>query len=190
MKYSRSERFKMATKTAVEHSNSIPLLELAQIKTPAGAFYYIGENAILLAGGFSSFSQLQEKNLDKKYANAKFRKVSNIESITQHLKDYIAGDLLAINKIKTSQPGGEFYQSVWKNMRKIKAGKAASYSELALSSGNEKAVRATGTACARNAVPLVVPCHRVIRSGGVLGNYAFGTEYKKILLAHEGYFGK
>jgi methylated-DNA-[protein]-cysteine S-methyltransferase len=75
-------------------------------------------------------------------------------------------------------------------MRKIPTAKVATYSELAEKSGNAKAVRAAGSACARNAIALVVPCHRVVKTGGALGNYAYGVEYKEILLKHEGYFSK
>ena len=56
---------------------------------------------------------------------------------------------------------------------------------LAALAGNPKAVRAVGTACATNPLPVVVPCHRVVRSGGAIGNYAGGVEAKRILLELE-----
>jgi methylated-DNA-[protein]-cysteine S-methyltransferase len=59
------------------------------------------------------------------------------------------------------------------------------YGGLAARAGHPKAARAVGTACAVNPVPLVVPCHRVVPSGGGVGSYAGGPERKRALLAHE-----
>jgi methylated-DNA-[protein]-cysteine S-methyltransferase len=56
---------------------------------------------------------------------------------------------------------------------------------MARKAGNERAVRAAGTACGRNPIPLVVPCHRVLRSDGSLGGYAGGLEMKERLLELE-----
>jgi methylated-DNA-[protein]-cysteine S-methyltransferase len=64
-------------------------------------------------------------------------------------------------------------------------GRTASYAALAALAGNPKAVRAVGTACATNPLPVVVPCHRVVRSDGAMGNYAGGVEAKRILLELE-----
>ena len=73
-------------------------------------------------------------------------------------------------------------------MRKISAGKTMSYSDIAERAGSPAAVRAAGSACANNAIMLVVPCHRVVKTGGALGNYAYGVSKKEWLLRHEGYF--
>jgi methylated-DNA-[protein]-cysteine S-methyltransferase len=61
-----------------------------------------------------------------------------------------------------------------------------SYSQLAEKAGSPKAVRAAGSACAKNAIVLVVPCHRIVKTGGDLGNYAYGVNKKLWLLRHEG----
>jgi methylated-DNA-[protein]-cysteine S-methyltransferase len=106
--------------------------------------------------------------------------------ISTLIADYFDGDLTAINAIKVSQPGGSFSQAAWKAMRRIRAGKVLSYAELAKNSGSPKAVRAAGSACAKNAIMLVVPCHRIVKTGGALGNYAYGVNKKEWLLRHEG----
>jgi methylated-DNA-[protein]-cysteine S-methyltransferase len=67
----------------------------------------------------------------------------------------------------------------------IPYGETRTYSDLAREAGNERAVRAAGSACSRNPIPLVVPCHRVVRSDGSLGLYAGGVEMKKRLLEME-----
>ncbi|MBK5218571.1 MAG: methylated-DNA--[protein]-cysteine S-methyltransferase [Thermoleophilia bacterium] len=68
----------------------------------------------------------------------------------------------------------------------IPYGETRTYTEMARGAGNERAVRAAGTACGRNPIPLVVPCHRVLRSGGALGGYGGGLPMKRGLLTLEG----
>jgi methylated-DNA-[protein]-cysteine S-methyltransferase len=72
-------------------------------------------------------------------------------------------------------------------LRAVPAGEVVSYQELAQMAGRPRAMRAVGTACARNRVALFVPCHRVIASGARLGGYGFGgPSIKAALLRHEG----
>ncbi|MEY4291104.1 MAG: hypothetical protein RL130_1046 [Actinomycetota bacterium] len=113
------------------------------------------------------------------------KSVVRIPVITDLLNDYFDGDIAALNSINVRQPGGQFSQAAWKAMRKVKAGKVISYSDLAERAGSPAAVRAAGSACAKNAIVLVVPCHRIVKSGGALGNYAYGLNKKEWLLRHE-----
>jgi methylated-DNA-[protein]-cysteine S-methyltransferase len=69
---------------------------------------------------------------------------------------------------------------------RIPYGETRSYMQVAASAGNERAVRAAGTACGSNPIPIVVPCHRVLRSGGGLGGYGGGLPMKESLLRLEG----
>lgn len=69
---------------------------------------------------------------------------------------------------------------------RIPYGKTRSYGQIAKAAGNERAFRAAGTACGHNPVPLIVPCHRVVQSGGGIGNYGGGPEMKRSLLSLEG----
>ena len=69
---------------------------------------------------------------------------------------------------------------------RIPYGKTRSYAEIARQAGNPRAFRAAGTACGHNPVPLIVPCHRVVQSGGGIGNYGGGPEMKRALLGLEG----
>jgi methylated-DNA-[protein]-cysteine S-methyltransferase len=79
-----------------------------------------------------------------------------------------------------------FRLKVQRAIARIPYGETRSYREMAIKAGNERAVRAAGTACGRNPLPLVVPCHRVLRSGGGLGGYGGGLEMKEGLLELEG----
>lgn len=105
--------------------------------------------------------------------------------IRRRLQEYFDGDAAALDHIDVLQSGPAFLMRAWEELRAVPAGTTVSYSELAARSGNPRAVRAAASACARNAVCLIVPCHRVLRSGGGLGGYGPGLERKRWLLAHE-----
>ena len=81
--------------------------------------------------------------------------------------------------------GTAFQQRVWRALREIPPGTTTTYSELARKIGAPRAVRAVGTACGANPVSVAVPCHRVLRSDGGLGGYAWGLPRKRALLAQE-----
>jgi len=80
----------------------------------------------------------------------------------------------------------EFQQAVLRKTAEILPGEVRPYSWVAKEIGKPKAVRAVGTALARNPVPIVVPCHRVVRNDGHLGNYYYGTDVKRAVLEAEG----
>ena len=81
--------------------------------------------------------------------------------------------------------GTAFQQRVWQVLREIPAGETASYAEVARRIGAPKAVRAVAAACAANALAVVIPCHRVVRTGGGLSGYRWGVERKRALLENE-----
>ncbi len=81
--------------------------------------------------------------------------------------------------------GTNFQIKVWEALLHIPAGRVASYQEIAEAIGHPGAVRAVGTAVSRNPVPVLIPCHRVIRASGEFGEYRYGTARKKALLGWE-----
>lgn len=83
----------------------------------------------------------------------------------------------------------DFRRRALRAIARIPYGQTRSYTQIARSAGNERAVRAAGTACGTNPLPLVVPCHRVLRSGGGLGGYGGGLPMKESLLRLEGVLG-
>jgi methylated-DNA-[protein]-cysteine S-methyltransferase len=78
-----------------------------------------------------------------------------------------------------------FRRTVISHLRDIAYGSTESYAAVAAAAGNPKAVRAVGSACSHNPVPVVIPCHRVVRSDGTVGQYLGGPEAKAALLAME-----
>jgi methylated-DNA-[protein]-cysteine S-methyltransferase len=161
------------------------VLSRATLKTPIGTLYLLAHDEMLLASGFSSFAKLQAQleNIDQERRTTTVKRIPIVSDL---LNDYFDGDLKALDGISVRQPGERFSQSAWKAMRKISPGKTISYADLAKKSGSPDAIRAAGSACARNLIALVVPCHRIVKSGGALGNYAYGLGVKEWLLRHEG----
>ena len=163
------------------------MLLRSTVKTPIGALSIISREQILLAAGFASHDELS-KGLSQIDKESDAKKVSTIPVVSDLLDDYFDGDLFALDGISVDQPGERFSQQAWKGMRKVAPGKVISYADLAKKAGSPDAVRAAGSACARNLIAVVVPCHRIVKTGGALGNYAYGLKYKEWLLRHEGVF--
>jgi methylated-DNA-[protein]-cysteine S-methyltransferase len=86
--------------------------------------------------------------------------------------------------------GTDFQKTVWNALTKVPCAKTVSYKDIAVSIGNEKAVRAVGTANGKNKLSIVIPCHRIIGSNGKLTGYAGGLWRKEWLLQHEKTFYK
>lgn len=159
-------------------------LFLTSHKTPIGTLNLIAREDVLLAANLSTISAAKA-SLDEDDRAHGFKEVKSIPVISYLISDYFDGDLSALNAIKVRQPGAPFSQAAWKAMRRVKAGKTLSYAELADRAGSSAAVRAAGSACAKNAIVLVVPCHRIVKTGGALGNYAYGLNKKEWLLRFE-----
>ncbi len=160
-------------------------LLLTSISTPIGNLNLIADEHILLGANLSTLKALKE-SLSAEDSEREIKSVSKIPVISDLIIDYFDGDISAINAIQVRQPGAHFSQAAWKAMKKIKPGSVISYGELADRAGSPAAVRAAGSACAKNAIVLVVPCHRIVKTGGALGNYAYGLNRKEWLLHHEG----
>ena len=160
-------------------------LLLTSISTPIGNLNLIADEHVLLGANLSTLKALKE-SLGADDSIREIKSVAKIPVISDLIIDYFDGDISAINAIQVRQPGAHFSQAAWKAMKKVKAGSIISYGELAERAGSPAAVRAAGSACAKNAIVLVVPCHRIVKTGGALGNYAYGLNKKEWLLHHEG----
>ena len=160
-------------------------LLLSTLATPVGSLNLIADEHILLAANLSNLKALKE-SLGTDDLIREIKSVAKIPVISDLIDDYFDGDIAAINSIQVRQPGAPFSQAAWKAMKKVHPGKVISYSDLAERAGSPAAIRAAGSACAKNAIVLVVPCHRIVKTGGALGNYAYGLSKKEWLLNHEG----
>lgn len=155
------------------------------LSSPIGKLYLVTRDEVVLGLNLSGFDQILA-SLGPDIQKLKITREIQPSQATKALVDYFDGDLSAINSIKVQQSGGIFSQAAWLGMRRIKAGRTLSYAQLAKKAGSPAAVRAAGSACAKNKIVIIVPCHRVINSNGLIGAYGPGSEKKLWLLRHEG----
>ena len=104
--------------------------------------------------------------------------------ITDEITAYFAGKLTRFS-VPLHPAGAPFDMAVWEALRRIPFGETRSYQDVAQDVGNPRACRAVGSANSRNPIPLIIPCHRVIRSNGSLGGFGAGVGIKEWLLAFE-----
>lgn len=110
------------------------------------------------------------------------RAPARLDEVSRQLDAYFAGKRRTFAVPLDWSLSKGFRREVLQHLPDIGYGRTASYAELAAASGSPRAVRAVGTACATNPLPLVVPCHRVVRSDGTPGQYAGGAPAKRLLL--------
>jgi methylated-DNA-[protein]-cysteine S-methyltransferase len=107
------------------------------------------------------------------------------EAVSQ-LTEYFAGTRTQFSLPLSLAGGTDFQRQVWTALAEIPYGKTVSYAELANMVGRPNAFRAVGQANGANPIPIVLPCHRVVASGGGIGGYGGGLDMKRRLLALEG----
>jgi methylated-DNA-[protein]-cysteine S-methyltransferase len=107
---------------------------------------------------------------------------AGLDEERRELEDYFAGRRRDFELLIDWQLSHGFLLRARQEIAAIPYGETRTYTDLARGAGNERAVRAAGSACSRNPIPLVVPCHRVLRSDGGLGGYAGGPGMKEGLL--------
>lgn len=111
----------------------------------------------------------------------------NDENFTQAIKEiteYLEGKRTEFS-VNIRLQGTEFRIAVWDELRRIPYGKTITYAQLARRIGHPKAYRAVANACGANPFPIIIPCHRVVASGGKPGGYTGGLDIKQTLLAIE-----
>lgn len=108
-----------------------------------------------------------------------------IDQARRELDEYFAGRRHAFD-LPIRLFGTPFQMRVWEALLAIPYGETRTYSDMAAAAGSPRAVRAAGTAIGENALSILVPCHRVLSSGGTLGGYGGGLDVKRLLLRLEG----
>lgn len=102
----------------------------------------------------------------------------------KQIQEYFSGNRKNFS-MKLYMHGTDFQKKVWKAIAKIGYGKTASYFDIAESINNPNAIRAVGTACGKNPLPIVIPCHRVIAKDGGIGGFGGGLPLKRKILKIE-----
>ena len=114
------------------------------------------------------------------------RAPARLDEVARELEEYFGGQRRRFEVPLDFRLAHGFRRSVLAHLPDIGYGHTESYAQVAAAAGSPRAVRAVGTACALNPIPVVVPCHRVIRSDGSPGQYAGGAAAKEALLHLEG----
>ena len=112
-----------------------------------------------------------------------------MEQARRELSQYFSGERKSFT-IPIDLKITPFYKKVLLEVFRIPFGETRSYQQIAKYTGNIKATRAVGSANAKNPIPIIIPCHRIIASNGMLGGYSGGLEMKKRLLYHESFCNK
>ena len=143
-----------------------------------------GKGICMIAVGKSD-SELERRLYDEFPDDTISRDDRAMRATRKAVEDRIAGKGLN-DKLPVDLHGTPFQLAVWNEMLRIPPGSTRSYGEVAKRIGKPRAFRAVAQACGANPIPIVVPCHRVVASGGALGGYTGGLHRKLALLASEG----
>jgi methylated-DNA-[protein]-cysteine S-methyltransferase len=154
------------------------------IETPDGAFtILVDERQHVLSSGWTDDVEAILGRLSPSERPTEVRE-GETDAAAAALAFY-AGDLSAIDAVAVKQKGTALQLAGWSALRAIEPGAPLTYTAFASRLGNPQAVRAAASICARNAPALFVPCHRVLRTDGTLGGFAWGLNVKESLLARE-----
>jgi len=161
--------------------------------TGTSVMYAIGDSKLgrlLVAATSHGICSVNLGEADDKLVNALRREYPKARIVkSQKAGRFLAGVNAHLRGQEVKLPldirGTDFQLRVWKALQEIPLGSTRSYSEVAEMIGEPKAVRAVANACGSNPVPLIIPCHRVIRKDGSLGGYGLGIDRKRALLAKE-----
>jgi methylated-DNA-[protein]-cysteine S-methyltransferase len=159
------------------------LLDVAYrtVDTPVGSLLLASTPAGLVRVAYGSADEALEV-LAERVSPRILRAPARLDEVARQLDEYFAGSRRSFDVPLDLRLASGFRRVVLDHLAEIGYGQTESYAEVAAAAGSPRAVRAVGTACALNPVPVVVPCHRVVRSDGSMGRYAGGETVKRTLL--------
>jgi methylated-DNA-[protein]-cysteine S-methyltransferase len=156
------------------------------VDSPLGTLLLAATRAGLVRVGFDVQGQdALLADLAQRVSPRVLRAPRRLDAAAREVEEYFAGTRTSFDVPLDLQLAHGFRLEVIKHLADIGYGETASYAVMAAAAGRPRAVRAVGTACALNPLPLVLPCHRVVRSDGSMGQYAGGVEAKRLLLELE-----
>ena len=165
---------------------SATTIRYALMPSPIGPLLVaaIGDEIIQVAFENQNFQQVLDQ-LHTKYGLDAERDDHALAFATSQLEEYFAGTRTSFDLPLRRQNPEQFITRVQQHLVTIPYGQTRTYGQLATELDKTGAARAVGSACATNPLPIIVPCHRVVRSDGSLGGYRGGLEIKRTLLALE-----
>jgi len=173
----------------VDAANAAGLLDVAYrtVDTPVGTLLLAATQKGLVRVAYASQDHdLVLEHLARDVSPRVLRAPARLDAVAREIEEYFAGRRRTFDVPLDLRLAHGFRRTVLSHLPEIGYGTTASYAAVAKASGHPKAVRAVGSACANNPLPVVVPCHRVVRSDGTIGQYVGGVEAKETLLTLEG----
>lgn len=162
------------------------VLTIDRLTTPIGiALLVSDEGGVLRAFNWTDYEDAVQAWLARRYPAAARREAPSPQPLRSAFEAYFAGDLAALADVRWAASGTDFQLRIWDLLCEIPVGETITYGELARRAGRPTASRAAGAANGRNPLGVIVPCHRVIGTGGALTGYAGGLARKEWLLNHE-----
>lgn len=177
------------TREAVSRAESEGLVEVAyaSVDSPYGPLLLAAtDRGVVKLGLPNQDPELVLRELAALVSPRVLESPGRLDDARRELDAYFEGELRGFSVPVDWQLAHGFTDRVLHVVARIPYGETLSYGEVAAQAGNPRASRAAGTACGNNPVPLIVPCHRVVQSGGKPGNYGGGPEMKRALLGLEG----
>jgi len=172
----------------VDAANAAGLLDVAYrtLDTPVGTLLLAATPTGLVRVAYPSQDHdLVLEGLARDVSPRILRAPARLDGVAREIEEYFARRRRTFDVPLDLQLSHGFRRRVLAHLAEIRYGQTASYAAIAKAAGNPRAVRAAGSACASNPLPVVVPCHRVVRSDGTVGQYVGGVEAKQTLLALE-----
>jgi AraC family transcriptional regulator of adaptative response/methylated-DNA-[protein]-cysteine methyltransferase len=152
-------------------------------ETPFGNIIVASTNKGICHLAFADDEKIALKELKALFPNATFKQV--VDTTQQNALFIFTQDWKNLDKIKLHLKGTSFQLKVWEALLKVPLGQLTTYADIAATVGNEKASRAVGSAVGDNPVAFLIPCHRVIKSTGVIGQYHWGSTRKTAIIGWE-----
>jgi methylated-DNA-[protein]-cysteine S-methyltransferase len=160
------------------------VVEVAVVDSPVGPLSIAAHEGRVCALSFGRASEIATVTR-RWYPGETLNTAADPAGAVTALASYFAGTLTALDDVVVELHGTPFQRRVWERLRTVAAGSTATYAEVARAIGAPAAVRAVGAANGANPVALIVPCHRIIGTGGHLTGYGGGLDRKRWLLSHE-----
>ncbi|MFL5869198.1 MAG: methylated-DNA--[protein]-cysteine S-methyltransferase [Thermoleophilaceae bacterium] len=158
----------------------------AELDSPVGKLAVASTPRGLVRIAYENQAETFAEELAAKLSPRVIRAPRRLDDVRRELDEYFEGRRQEFDLPLDWSLTHGFFRKVLRHTAQIGYGSVGTYAEMARKAGSPRAVRAAGNALGANPIPIVVPCHRVLRTGGALGGYGGGVERKEFLLRHEG----
>jgi methylated-DNA-[protein]-cysteine S-methyltransferase len=162
------------------------VVEITVFQSPIGPLTLAARDGRVCALHFGDDQRAVTATLKRRNPSLEIAKSRDPGGAVGALRAYFKGQIDALDDIAVDMDGTAFQRQVWAALRTVRAGRTASYLDIARAIGMPAAVRAVGAANGANPVAVIVPCHRIIGTSGSLTGYGGGLQRKRWLLEHEG----